>query len=77
MGPKPRVVALVAVALLSAAGLAFARGGPPKGAAPGDDDKKKAVDDAVELAASWIYDDVDRGFAEAMAGNKPLCIVFR
>ncbi|MBI4600978.1 MAG: hypothetical protein HY721_03370 [Planctomycetes bacterium] len=30
-----------------------------------------------ELAGSWIYDDIEAGFAAARKGGKPLLVVFR
>ena len=31
----------------------------------------------VDLPASWIYDDIDAGFAEARKTGKPLLVAFR
>ena len=31
----------------------------------------------VDLPASWIYDDIDAGFAEAKKSGKPLLVAFR
>ena len=31
----------------------------------------------VDLVGSWIYDDIDRGFAEAKRTKKPLLVIFR
>ena len=43
------------------------------------DPNQQVHDDKKELAASdvWIYNDLDRAFAEARAKNKPLLIVYR
>ena len=31
----------------------------------------------LDLPASWIYDDIDAGFAEAKRTGKPLLVAFR
>ncbi len=62
--------------LAALAGVALARGGG-KSPAGKDDGVKAKVNDTVDLAGDWVYDDVDKGFGLAKAGNKPLCIVFR
>ncbi len=62
--------------LAALAGVALARGGG-KGPGGKDDGVKAKVNDTVDLAGDWVYDDVDQGVERAKAGNKPLCIVFR
>ena len=71
---------IAAAACLASMGpLALAKGGPksdpksdPKaGGMPGQ------INDTVELAGNWIYDDVDKGFTEAKKASKPICFVFR
>ena len=37
---------------------------------------KDALQDDL-VAASWIYDDIERGYAEARKSGKPLLISFR
>ncbi len=37
--------------------------------------KKVLKDESVP--ASWIYNDLDKGFSEARASGKPLLVVFR
>ena len=37
---------------------------------------KDALQDDL-VAATWIYDDIDRGYAEARKAQKPLLISFR
>ena len=37
---------------------------------------KTALKDA-DLPASWIYDDLNAGFAQAKASGKPMLVVFR
>ena len=31
----------------------------------------------AEVAASWIYDDINAGFAESKKSGKPMLVVFR
>jgi hypothetical protein len=48
-------------------------------AAPQDASKeslKAALKDA-DVPASWIYDDISAGFAEARKSGKPMLVVFR
>jgi len=40
------------------------------------EDLRKGLQD-LELGGSWIYDDVEAGFAAARAAGKPLLVVFR
>lgn len=47
----------------------------PAGDSPAD--KKDRVSDTVELAGTWIYDDLPAGIAQARREGKPLFIVFR
>jgi hypothetical protein len=57
------LIALAALALMS----------------PSQDPKallKKALKEE-NLPASWIYDDLDKGFAEAKKSGKPMLVVFR
>lgn len=42
----------------------------------GKDELRKSLQDLDE-AASWVYDDVDSGFAAARRTAKPLLVVFR
>lgn len=49
------------------------------GASPQDASKeslKTALKD-TDLPGSWIYDDVNAGFAEARKSGKPMLVVFR
>ena len=42
-----------------------------------DDERlKDALQDDL-VAASWIYDDIDRGYAEARKSGQPLLVSFR
>ena len=62
-------------ALIAAAGFALAG----LGAAPQEASKealKTTLKDG-ELPASWIYDDINAGFAEAKKSGKPMLVVFR
>jgi hypothetical protein len=45
--------------------------------APQDKEALKASMKDVDVPASWIYDDVDAGFAEAKKTGKPLLVAFR
>jgi len=45
--------------------------------APQDKDALKASLKETDIPASWIYDDIDRGFAEAKKSGKPLLVAFR
>ncbi len=40
------------------------------------DDLRKALKD-LDAAASWVYDDLDAGFAQARETGRPLLVVFR
>jgi len=40
------------------------------------EDLRKALKDLDE-AASWVYDDLDAGFAKARETGRPLLVVFR
>jgi len=60
--------ALVGCSLAAPAGGAFADS--PK------DDLRKMLKDLDE-AASWVYDDLDAGFAKARETGRPLLVVFR
>ena len=42
-----------------------------------DKEALKASLKDVDLPASWIYDDIDAGFAEAKKSGKPLLVAFR
>jgi hypothetical protein len=44
---------------------------------PAQDPGQRLKSDREELAGSWIYDDLNGGFAEAKRSGKPLMIVFR
>ena len=46
-------------------------------AAPQDKEALKTSLKDVDLPASWIYDDIDAGFAEAKKTGKPLLVAFR
>jgi hypothetical protein len=46
-------------------------------AVPQDKDALKASLKEVDIPASWIYDDIDAGFAEAKKTGKPLLVAFR
>lgn len=48
----------------------------PAGADSGKDELRKALKDLDE-AGSWIYDDLQAGFAAARTSGKPLLVVFR
>ena len=43
---------------------------------PSKEALKTALKDA-DLPASWIYDDIPAGFAEAKKSGKPMLVVFR
>ena len=45
-------------------------------AAKEDEALKEALEDHL-VHADWIYDDVDKGFAEAKKTGKPLLVSFR
>ena len=62
----------LALAVLCAvpAGSARAEEGSPK------DDLRKSLKD-FDAAASWVYDDLESGFAAARKSAKPLLVVFR
>jgi hypothetical protein len=47
----------------------------PLGAQDSNPLRDKLKDNAAD--ASWIYDDIDRGFAQAKKTGKPLLVVFR
>jgi hypothetical protein len=49
----------------------------PQDAAPPDKVALKASLKEVDIPASWIYDDIDAGFAEAKKTGKPLLVAFR
>jgi hypothetical protein len=40
------------------------------------EDLRKSLQD-LELGGSWIYNDIEAGFAAARAAAKPLLVVFR
>ncbi len=40
-----------------------------------DPDMKKILGDKVD--PGWIYDDIDKGYAEARKSGKPMLVVFR
>jgi hypothetical protein len=40
------------------------------------EDLRRSLKD-LDLVGSWIYDDIDAGFAEARKSGKPLLVVFR
>jgi hypothetical protein len=42
----------------------------------GKEDLRKELKD-LELGGSWIYDDLEAGFAQARTAGKPLIVVFR
>ena len=42
-----------------------------------DPEALKASLKDVDIPASWIYDDIDAGFAEAKKTGKPLLVAFR
>ena len=42
----------------------------------GNEALKKALNDA-DLVGTWIYDDVNAGYAEAKKSGKPMLVVFR
>ena len=46
-------------------------------ALPQDREALKTSMKDVDIPASWIYDDVDAGFAEARRSGKPLLVAFR
>ena len=46
-------------------------------AAPQDKEALKTALKDVDIPASWIYDDIDAGFAEAKKSGKPLLVAFR
>ncbi len=46
-------------------------------AVPQDKEALKASMKEVDVPASWIYDDIDAGFAEAKRTGKPLLVAFR
>lgn len=46
-------------------------------AAPQDKEALKTSMKDVDIPASWIYDDIDAGFAEAKRTGKPLLVAFR
>ncbi len=56
-------------------GIVLARSGAAKEPKPSE--LKTDIHDNVDLAANWIYDDIDKGLAAARAGNKPLLVVLR
>ena len=62
-----------ALCVLSAAGFALAKGG----AAGSGNGMPQKINDTVELAGTWIYDDADKAFDEAKKQSKPICFVFR
>jgi len=50
------------------------------GAAAPQDGSKESLKTALkdtDLPASWIYDDINGGFAEARKSGKPMLVVFR
>jgi hypothetical protein len=46
-------------------------------AAAQDREQLKTVLKDADVPASWVYDDVDAGFAEARKSGKPMLVVFR
>ncbi len=46
-------------------------------ALPQDKEALKTSLKDVDIPASWIYDDIDAGFAEAKRTGKPLLVAFR
>lgn len=65
-----RGIAVVVLAVGAAVStVAWAKGGPPE--------PPKGIDDRVELAGNWIYDDVDKAFERAKRDNRPVLAVFR
>ena len=59
-----------------AAALGFLAFAPVARADSGKDELRKSLKDQ-ELVGTWIYDDVEAGFAAARAAAKPLLVVFR
>jgi hypothetical protein len=49
--------------------------GAPLAAQDKDPLREKLKDSAVD--AAWVYDDIDKGFAEAKRTGKPMLVVFR
>lgn len=45
--------------------------------APQDKEKLRTSLKDTEVKGSWIYDDLDAGYAEAKKSGKPMMIVFR
>jgi hypothetical protein len=43
----------------------------------GSKDSLKTVLKDTDLPATWIYDDLNAGFAEAKKSGKPMLVVFR
>jgi serine protease Do len=44
-----------------------------------EDRRERVLNDRAELGSSdhWIYNDLDKGFAEAARTRKPMLVVFR
>lgn len=60
----------------TAAFVLAATAGPPASAQDqAKDQLRKALDD--QLAGTWVYDDIQAGFAEAKRTSKPMLVVFR
>ena len=72
MGGLGRTCIAAAACLAAGASIALAKGG-----AKTIGGEQQQINDAVELAGSWVYDDVDKGFDVAKKEGKPLCFVFR
>jgi len=66
-----RVFAVVSAAALLAIALLPTNAGDPAS------EKKDKVNDTVELAAGWLYDDLPAALARAKKENKPIFAAFR